>query len=195
MILFSDQHSNSIPETPIPSTSRTTSKTSSNSAPVPRHTLLLTPDGSAVEPITLTDSDSSEDSSEPEVVPLAKRIHKAESLKTALTPSQAAGAAAIRRLSALENNRKHVETSSRLNFDNNGDNDRGSIITSKPPTSSRTRTVTGSKSDKVLCQVPSTCTSGGASACLSTPGPSCLPNQSVDLSSPQFVLRPGKYCM
>lgn len=198
--------SNSIPETPAP---RTASKTSPISSSLSQDYNTSRLNGSAIDPITLGNSDSSDDS-EPEIVPLCDRIgvgssvtlsqaassknsmtpSQATSSKASLTPSQVAGAAAIRRMNALERRTKCTEPLVDLDSDHS--------TKGKKSTSTHQRAKQPRKNGAIrelLEQVPST--SSGASSnsdSLSRPQTShqATPGeQSVNLSSPEFILRPG----
>ena len=201
--------SNCIPETPAP---RTVSKTSPFSSSLTQDHISSRLNGSAIDPITLGDSDSSDDS-EPEIVPLRNRIgvgssitlsqaasskhpitpFQATSSKASLTPCQAAGAAAIRRVNALERRTKCTGPLPDL------DSDHSTKGKDSASTHQRAKQPTGSRSDgavrELLEQGPST-SAGASSSSVSlsrprtsrqtTPG-----EQSVNLSSPEFILRPG----
>ena len=180
--------SNSIPETP----STTTKVSFTQSSSQGHNTSRL--DGSATDPITLIDSDSSDDS-EPEIVPLRKRIGIGS--MESLTPFQAAGAAALRRLNGVKRMATAVDPPPNLESDSSTCRKKD---TSRPQV---VRQAAGSKSEKAnreqLKQTPSANESGlGSSRSLSRPGPSqrahpsTTTEQPVDLSSPEFVLRPGK---
>ena len=218
---------NSIPETPAP---RTASKTSPF-IPSPcqdQNTSGL--NGSAIDPITLTDSDSSDDG-EPEVVPLRNRIGVASNMTSlipsqaagstasltpsnaagsstasltpshaggslaSLTPSQVAGAAAIRRLSALESKTKYTGQPLITNLDS-GINTNGEKNAS---VHQRVRQAAVNKSIRVgreSLQQSSSTSAGASSSSRSlsrsqTSHQSTTEEQSVDLSTPEFILRPG----
>ena len=165
--------SNSIPETPAP---RTTSKVLPFSSSLSQDNNNFRLDGSAMDPITLRDSDSNDDS-EPEMVPLCRRIGIGSSTasiapslaagsKTSLTPSQAAGAAALKRLNALENRMKcSIPPLLDLDGDCTPKGKKSAFDSTSSNSVSLSRTQTSHQS-----------TTG---------------EQGVDLSSPEFILRPG----
>ena len=178
----------SIPETPIMATSRVTSKTSSatiHSTSQDQNSSRLC--GSFVDPITIGDNNSSDDS-EPEIMPLHKRICTIGSEKS-LTPSQAAGAAALRRLSAVESNKRSCDFSAA--------SPRGNETRShEKKTAPGVRQTAGSdkvgSTQKQFQVGPSTSTGISSISGRSEPSnSSATVDQHVDLSSPQFVLRPG----
>lgn len=189
--------SNSIPETPGP---RAASKASPFSPSLSQdNTFKL--NGSAVNPITLGDSD---EDSEPEMVPLRKRIgvepstasittSRAASSKSSLTPSQAAGAAALRRLNAVENRRKCASGPPPL-VDLDGDQStKGKESAS---VSQRAKQPAGRRNDttvrELLDQTPSNFAGTSSSSVRpQTSHQSISGEQSVDLSCPEFILRPG----
>lgn len=194
--------SDSIPETPVMLTSRATSRTfvTKTSSKLDQNSSRSC--RSVTDPITIGDDDSSDDS-EPEIVPLCKRIGVVsdksltpsqaarDSALRRLTPSQAAGAAAIRRLGAIERNRKCVKTSIVTAV--------GVQATNFEETSAKTLSDTANRESggatRELWQLgPST--SGGISNCSGrqeSSYQSTTADRHVDLDSPQFVLRPGDH--
>ena len=187
--------SSSIPETPGP---RAASKASPFS-PSPSQENIFKLNGSAVDPITLGDSD---EDSEPEMVPLYKRIgvepstasvttSQAASSKCSLTPSQAAGAAALRRLTAIENRTKCASGPQPLDLGG----DRSTKGKESASVCQRVKQPAGSRRNdatELLEQVPSN--SASSSVSLSRPQTShqsTSGEQSVDLSCPEFILRSG----
>ena len=195
--------SNTIPETPAP---RTTSKVSPFSSSLSQDNNNFRLDGSAMDPITLGDSDSNDDS-EPEMVPLCRRIGIGSSTasiapslaagsKTSLTPSQAAGAAALKRLNALENRTKcSIPPLLDLDGDRSPKGKKSASMHQKAK-----QRAAGSRSSAAVKelfheQAPSTFDSTSSnSVSLSrtqTSHQSTTGEQGVDLSSPEFILRPG----
>ena len=186
--------SNSIPETPGP---RAASKASPFSPSLSQdNTFKL--NGSAVDPITLGDSD---EDSEPEMVPLCKRIgvepstasvttSRAASSKCSLTPSQAAGAAALRRLTAIENRTKCASGPQPLDLGG----DRSTKGKESASVCQRVKQPAGRRNDaaELLEQVPSNSASSSVSFSRpQTSHQSTSGEQSIDLSCPEFILRSG----
>ena len=200
-IVHAGLRSNSIPETPGP---RTASKTSPFSSSLSQDGNTFRLNGSAIDPITLGDSDSSDDS-EPEMVPLRNRIglgsstvsitsSQTASSKASLTPSQVAGAAAIRRLNVLESRTKCTGPPL-LDLDSDHDTKRKKSASIHQ----RAKQPTWSRSDEAvreqLERAPST-SAGTSSSSVSLSRPqtshqSTTEEQNVDLSSPEFTLQPG----
>ena len=178
MYIIAGCNSNFIPETPI-ATSKSISKTSSVApTPLKDHNACRL-DGSAIDPITLSDSDDNE----AKTTPLFKR--SVTDSVTSLTPSQAAVAAALGRLSTPESSKKPTEAnpSSRLFSDARNDSGRVKQVDVEH----------SSKVSKEQCKhAPSTSVSRpGGSSRTEVSRQSTTADQTVDLSSPQFVLRPG----
>ena len=199
-IVHAGLKSNSIPETPAP---RTAPKTSPFSSSLSQdNTFRL--NGSAIDPITLGDSDSSDDS-EPEMVPLCNRIglgsstvsitpSQTASSKASLTPSQAAGAAAVRRLNVLESRTKCTGPPL-LDLDSDHDTKGKKSASIHQRAKQLTRSRSNEAVREQLEKAPST-SAGTSCSSVSlfrpqTSHQSTTGEQNVDLNSPEFTLRPG----